>query len=298
MDFGVVLQTDPPARRGDRAGPAVGVARLRLRVDLRLARALAGAVRHLLADPRQTQVGDGGADGDQPAVARLGGHRVAVRHPQRDVRQPHRLRDRPRRLGGAGCSGGVPPAWPPSAGPWPSSRTWPRAARPRSATTRSRSPGCATAAWRCSWPPTGRAPSSSPASRPTGSSSSSPTRSSWGGPSAWPAPGRRGSRARPGGVQGLRGRPRLRRRRPAPTSGTSCAGSAGMVGNHVADIVERYGADARERARGADVLHRRAQGLRLLPPRQARATRRRSSCPTRSSTASASSAPSPPTWSA
>ena len=45
---------------------------------------------------------DGRADGDQPGHPRLDGHGVAVRHAQRDVRQPHRLRHRPRRLGGAG----------------------------------------------------------------------------------------------------------------------------------------------------------------------------------------------------
>ena len=51
MEFGLVLQTDPPAsgvvdamREAEKLG-------LPLRLDLRLARAVAGAVRHLLADP-------------------------------------------------------------------------------------------------------------------------------------------------------------------------------------------------------------------------------------------------------
>ncbi len=70
----------------------------------------------------------------------------------------------------------------------------------------------------------------------------------------------------------------------------------GMVGNHVADIVERYGAEAGTVPAALHLVHRRAQGLRLQPPRQAREPHRRSSCPTRSSTASASSAPSRRTW--
>ena len=43
----------------------------------------------------------------------------------------------------------------------------------------------------------------------------------------------------------------------------------GMVGNHVADLVARYGTDG-PGAPGADRLHRRARGLRLRAPRQGR----------------------------
>ena len=47
MDFGVVLQTNPPASRGGRAAGAGGGARVHPRVDVRLPPAVAGAVRHL-----------------------------------------------------------------------------------------------------------------------------------------------------------------------------------------------------------------------------------------------------------
>ena len=48
---------DRPARpTRDRAGQAVGVARVRLRLDVRLARAVAGAVRHLLRHPGRTRI--------------------------------------------------------------------------------------------------------------------------------------------------------------------------------------------------------------------------------------------------
>ena len=48
MDFGVVLQTNPPAWRTVAPRQAGRGARVRLRVDLRLPPAVAGAVRHLL----------------------------------------------------------------------------------------------------------------------------------------------------------------------------------------------------------------------------------------------------------
>ena len=102
MDFGVVLQCNPPAWRV---------------VDLAKKSELAGFSyvwtfdSHLLwqepyviysqilaADaPRDRR-----ADGDEPGDPRLDGDRVDVRDAQRHVRQPHRVRDRPRRLGGAG----------------------------------------------------------------------------------------------------------------------------------------------------------------------------------------------------
>ena len=42
----------------------------------------------------ETRPGDGGADGHQPGHPRLDGDGVGVRHAQRDVRQPHRVRHR------------------------------------------------------------------------------------------------------------------------------------------------------------------------------------------------------------
>ncbi len=51
MDFGLVLQTDPPASRVvDLMQRAEGNG-FTLRLDLRLRRAVAGAVRHLQPDP-------------------------------------------------------------------------------------------------------------------------------------------------------------------------------------------------------------------------------------------------------
>ena len=68
-----------------------------------------------------------------------------------------------------------------------------------------------------------------------------------------------------------------------------CRWFGGMVGNHVADIVARYGADGGA-CPGADRLHRRAARATTTTSTAARATRTRSSSPTRSSTGSASSA--------
>ena len=44
----------------------------------------------------------------------------------------------------------------------------------------------------------------------------------------------------------------------------------GMVGNHVADIVERYGAEAGAVPEALTAYIAGPQGLRLQPPRQAR----------------------------
>ncbi len=55
----------------------------------------------------------------------------------------------------------------------------------------------------------------------------------------------------------------------------------GMVGNHVADIVERYGEDVAG-ARGAHRVHQEPPGLRLQPARRARRASTSTSSPTRS----------------
>ena len=57
--------------------------RVQPRLDVRLARALAGAVRDLQPDPGARPAADRRADGDQPRHPRLDGDRVAVRHAQR-----------------------------------------------------------------------------------------------------------------------------------------------------------------------------------------------------------------------
>ncbi len=86
---------------GDRPREAGRDLRVQPRLDVRLAHPVGGAVRHLLPDPGRDPQHRRRADGHQPGDARLDGHGVDVRHAQRDVRQPHGLRDRPRRLGGA-----------------------------------------------------------------------------------------------------------------------------------------------------------------------------------------------------
>ena len=101
MDFGVVLQTTPPAARVVDLAKRAEAYGFTPRVDLRLPHPVGGAVRHLLQDPRRDPQRHRRSDGHQPGHARLDGHRVDVRHAQRDVRQPHGLRHRPRRLGGA-----------------------------------------------------------------------------------------------------------------------------------------------------------------------------------------------------
>ena len=60
MDFGVVLQTNPPASRTVQLAKLAEAARLQPRVDVRLAPAVAGAVRHLqpiLAETKRVMVG-------------------------------------------------------------------------------------------------------------------------------------------------------------------------------------------------------------------------------------------------
>ncbi|CAA9299486.1 MAG: N5,N10-methylenetetrahydromethanopterin reductase-related protein, SCO6416-type, partial [uncultured Friedmanniella sp.] len=90
---------DQPAGATDgAAGAAERGPRLRLPVDVRQPPAVAGALRHLQPDPRPDAPDQGRPDGHQPGDARLDGHGVAVRHAQRDVRQPDGLRHRPRGL--------------------------------------------------------------------------------------------------------------------------------------------------------------------------------------------------------
>ncbi len=48
-----------------------------------------------------------------------------------------------------------------------------------------------------------------------------------------------------------------------------CRWFGGMVGNHVADLVTRYG-ETRRGSCGADRVHQGPRGLRLQPPRQGR----------------------------
>ena len=100
--------------------------------------------------------------------------------------------------------------------------------------------GCATAGWRSGWPRTARRRCGWSASRPTASSCRPPTPTSPGGRSA-----RCGTRPSPPAATRTRSRCAWPRR---PTSATNLAHQrdqlrwfGGMVGNHVADLVARYG---------------------------------------------------------
>ena len=101
MDFGVVLQTNPPASR------TVQLAKLAEAHGFNYVWTFDSHLlwqepyviySAILAETKRVIVGP---DGHQPGHAGLDGDGVRLRHAQRDVRQPHRLRHRPRRLGGA-----------------------------------------------------------------------------------------------------------------------------------------------------------------------------------------------------
>ena len=96
MDFGVVLQTDPPAQ-------AV-VDTMRAAEDRGFRYGWTFDSHVLWQEPfviysqilSATSLLDRRADGDQPGDQGLVGDRVAVRHAERHVRQPDRVRVRPR----------------------------------------------------------------------------------------------------------------------------------------------------------------------------------------------------------
>lgn len=79
-----------------------------------------------------------------------------------------------------------------------------------------------------------------------------------------------------------------------PHAREQCRWFGGMVGNHVADLVERYGSDGDIPAALTDYIE--ARRATTTPTTGARAIPTRSSCPTRSSTGSACWAPSRTIW--
>ncbi len=101
MDIGVVLQTTPPsARVVDLAKQAetYGFTHVWTFDSHLLWEEPFPIYTRILAETRNVIVGP---DGHEPADARLDRDGQPLRHAERDVRQPHRDRDRPRRLGGA-----------------------------------------------------------------------------------------------------------------------------------------------------------------------------------------------------
>ena len=287
MDIGVVLQTTPPSAR---------VVDLAMRAETFGFSHVWTFDSHILWQepfPIYTQILAktrnviGRPDGHEPAHARLDGHGQPVRDPERDVRQPHRDRHRPGRLGRA-CDQREAVD---DRGRWARrSHVIRELANGREVEYRARSSGSR-----------GRRRVAL---------------------EVWVA----GVRAE-GAEAGRRGRRRLHpaarrprhhgvddRRRPRaaeaagrdpddvticvaapayvgddlPHAREQCRWFGGMVGNHVADIVARYG-EIDGRADRAHRLHRRTRGLRLQPARAGGEHPHRRSFPTRSSTASACS---------
>ena len=157
MDFGVTFQTDPPREPRGRAHAARRGARLRARVDVRLPHPVAGALRHLRADAGGDRADHGRPVRDQPGDARPDGDRVAVRHAQRQLRQPHDLRHRPRRLRAPRARQAADDAGARPRRRSTSSRSWPRGGAIETPARRgARSRGCATASSTCGWRATGR----------------------------------------------------------------------------------------------------------------------------------------------
>ena len=293
MEFGVVLQPNPPASRGRGDDEAGRGGRVRLRLDVRLACALAGDVRDLPPDP--------GADPKLtvgPMVTNPGTRDWSVIASMfatlnDDVRQPDDLRHRARRL--------RPPVHRPAAGHAGHAvgrddghQGAGRRARGRCTTaSRCASRGCATARCRCGWRPTGPKALRLAGEQADGFilQTADPDIARWTFGSVRAAAADAGRD--PSSITMCVAAPGLRGDRPGAP-----AGAAALVRRHGRQPRRRPGGAVRDRragAAGADRLHRRAPGLRLLAPRAGRATRPPTSCRTRSSTGSASSARRRPT---
>ena len=268
MDFGLVLQTDPPALAGRRPDAARGAQRVQLRLDLRLAVLWQEPFVIYSADPGAHAAAGRRPDGDQPGhpglevtastfatLNEMYGNRTVCGIGRGDSamrvqgRKPNTLA----RLGGR----------------WTSSASWPRGARRRRAAPRSGSRGCPRArSSRCGWPAYGPKALALAGQEADGFilQLADPYLTEW-------------------MVKAVRAAAEAAGRDPdelticvaAPAyvgddlahAREQCRWFGGMVGNHVADLVTRYG-ETRRGAGRADRVHQGPRGLRLQPPRQGR----------------------------
>ena len=291
MDFGVVLQTNPPAWRVVELAKRAEQLRLQPRVDLRLPHAVAGAVRHLQPDPGRDPQGDRRADGDQPGHPRLDGH-------------GRRCSPRSTRCTATAPSAASAAATRPSGSPTASRRRWPRCAsavhviRELANGRERRLQGLARCASRGR--PSSRlevwvaayGPKALALTGEVGDGFilqlADPDIAAWTIKAV--RDGGRGGRARPG----RRSRSAWPRRptsaTTSPTSATSAAGSAAWSATTSPTSSPATATDAAACPQAlTDYIKGRA-GLRLQRARPGRQHAHRRSCPTRSSTASASSA--------
>ena len=226
MEFGVVLQPNPPAsgliammKRAEAAGFGYGWT---FDSHVLWQETFVLYPRILAVDVDD----DRRADGHQPGDAGLVGDRVDVRHAERRVRQPDDLRHRPRRLGPPVHRPGRRSRWPPCRTAMTVIKELAEGREVEPPRPAAADPvGARPARCRSGWRPTGRRRCGWSASRPTASSCRPPTRTSRAGRSARCAR-RRGT---PGATR-RRSRCAWPRRptwaRTSRTSGTSCAGSA------------------------------------------------------------------------
>ena len=156
MDFGVTLQTEPAGQPGRRTGQEGRGSRLHVRLDLRLAHPLAGALRHPLADALRDGEDHGRSLRHQPRQPRPLRNGVDLRHPQRHVRQPHYLRHRARRLRTCGSWAESRPRSAARRGHARHQRSWPKAREVDYSGAKVRIPWVRTASSTCGWPATVR----------------------------------------------------------------------------------------------------------------------------------------------
>ena len=283
LDFGVVLQTDPPAPRVidlAKRAEAYGFSHAWTFDSHLLWEEPFVIYSRILNETHRLIVGP---DGHQPGDARLDRHRVAVRDAQRDVRQPDGVRHRPRRLGGARDQRQAGPAGRAARG----DRRHPRPGQRRGGRLQGHR--------RCAWPWNPRQPARGlgrrlrarrrsrwPARSATASSSSSPTRTI----TAWSIAAVRRAAEEAGRDPDA---VKICIAAPAYVTDGSEAGLAHAP--RAVPLVRRHGRQPRRRHRrplrrrrrrgpdGADRLHRGPRGLRLQRARRAPATRTRTFVP-------------------